>query len=195
MIAPPLGRAAVLFAESAMQALATRPEFRAALCGGPQLTGMLQALHGLPAFHRIDWRSVQLFAADDGWDEASSHALFGLPLPRNHLHRPRSAEVSPVEAAWQYEHTLRAQFGLQAGGVPVFDLVLLDAAHAPHVASASDTARLVVTQPRLRLSDVVLQAAKVCEVIYGAAAPHTTTSSGTATPPTARAGRTVLSPT
>ena len=53
MIATLSTRAATRFAEAAMRVLATRPEFRAALCGGPPLTGMLVALHALPAFHRI----------------------------------------------------------------------------------------------------------------------------------------------
>jgi hypothetical protein len=184
----PSAQAAAGFAEAAMKALATRPEFRAALCGGPTLTGMLLALRALPAFHRIDWRGVQLFAVDDGWDEATSAALAGLPLPRHHLHRPRCADIAPADAARHYERTLCTQFDLQAGELPVFDCVLLAADCAANDGSAGDAARLVVTQPRVMLSPAVLQAA--AQVL----SPSTARSSGAATPPTARALRSGLSP-
>lgn len=188
MTTTPSARAAVRFAETAMQVLATRAEFRAAMCGGPQLTGMLVALHALPAFHRIDWHSVQLFAVDDSWDEASSQALIGLPIPRSHLHRPRSADVSAVEAARHYERTLCTQFGLRAGELPVFDWVLLGADTAANDGAAGDAARLVVAQPRVMLSRAVLQAA--AQVL----SPSTAKSTGAATPPTVRPLRTCLSP-
>jgi len=188
MITPPSAQAAVQFAEAALQVLATRAEFRAALCGGPSLTGMLAALHGLPAFHRIDWRGVQIFAVDDGWDEPSSQALSGLPLPRGHVHRPRSADISPVDSARHYEHTLRTQFGLQAGELPVFDWVLLAAEAAAYEGLAGDAAHLVVAQPRVMLSRAVLQAA--AQVF----SPSTAKSSGAATPPTGRPMRSGLSP-
>jgi hypothetical protein len=188
MIATPSTRAAARFAEAAMQVLATRPEFRAALRGGPPLTGMLVALHALPAFHRIDWRSVQLFAVDAGWDEPSSQALISLPIPRSHLHRPRSADISAVDAARLYEGTLRTQFGLQAGELPVFDWVLLATDCAAHDGAAADAARLVVAQPRVMLSRAVLQAAT--QVL----SPSTVRSTGTATPPTVRPLRSCLSP-
>lgn len=188
MIATPSVRTAVQFAEAAMQVLATRAQFRAALCGGPALTAMLEALHGLPAFHRIDWRGVQLFAVDDGWDEAASQALSGLPLPRGHVHRPRSADISPVDSARHYEHTLRTQFDLQAGDLPVFDWVLLAADTATYEGAAGDAARLVVARPRVMLSRAVLQAA--AQVL----SPSTARSSGVATPPTGRPVRSGLSP-
>jgi hypothetical protein len=187
VIATPSVRTAVQFAEAAMQVLATRAEFRAALCGGPALTDMLAALHGLPAFHRIDWRGVQIFAVDDGWDEPSSQALSGLPLPRSHVHRPRSADISPVDSARHYEHTLRTQFGLPAGELPVFDWVLLAADIAAHEGVAGDVARLVVAQPRVMLSRAVLRAA--AQVL----SPSTARSSGVATPPTGRPVRSGLS--
>jgi hypothetical protein len=188
MTATPSAGAAVRFAEAAMQVLATRAEFRAALCGGPPLTGMLVALHALPAFRRIDWHGVQLFAVDDGWDEPSSQALIGLPISRSHLHRPRSADISAVEAARHYERTLRTQFGLRAGELPIFDWVLLGADSAAGDGAAGDAARLVVAQPRVTLSRAVLQAA--AQVL----SPSTAKSTGTATPPTVRPLRTGLSP-
>ena len=204
-------RAAVLFAEAAMQDLATRTLFRAALCGGDALARMLAALRALPAFARIDWEAVQLFALDDGWGPETLRELLALPLPRANLHRPRSAGIACQDAARAYEFTLRAQFGLAPGQLPRFDFVLLESGSlAARATGENELALWAVArshgQPGIGLSSVVLQAARRLVLVGEGAgedvrqvrcagelhvlAPSTARSSGTSTPATARAART-----
>lgn len=163
--------AARLLAESAMQALATRPAFHAALGSGAWLAPALAALGRLPARRRVDWACVHLFAIDDAWDDAARQAFAALPLPPGNLVWPRRADIGRVDAARDYEQRLRAHFSLSAGTLPVFDFMLLEAVAADRIAGvaarapqASDLARLVVAQagaaPGLALALPVLEAAR-----------------------------------
>lgn len=213
-------RAAALFAEAAMRTLATRACFQAALCGGATLGAMLSALARLPAFRRLDWRHVHLFAVDDSWDETAIHDLAACPVPRDHLQRPRSADIARADAARRYEQAIAAQFGLRAGELPVFDFVLLEAGADGRVAgfvqeetAAANVTRLVVThprgEPRVALALPVINAARtialVCDRPCPALlnpqgelhllSPSTARSRGAATPLTGRAPRSSLPPT
>ena len=96
-------RAATLFAQAAMSTLAIRVSFHAALCGGPVLRAMLDALAGLPASRRIDWPHVHLYAVDDSWDEATVARLAASPAAPRNVQRPRVADVARHEAARRYE--------------------------------------------------------------------------------------------
>ena len=220
---PAARAAAALFAETAMRTLATQPSFRAALCGGSTLAAMLAALARLPAFRRLDWRHVHLFAVDDSWDEAAMDQLAACPLPREHLHRPRSADIARADAARRYEQALAAQFGLHAGDVPVFDFLLLETGADGRIAgfeceeaAAANVTRLVVPhprgEPRLALALPVMNAARVIALVCDSPrspamellnpqgelhvlSPSTARSSGAATPATGRASRSALPPT
>jgi 6-phosphogluconolactonase/glucosamine-6-phosphate isomerase/deaminase len=216
-------RAAILLAQSAMHALATRPAFHAALCGGPLLDDTMQALARLPAFRRIDWRHVILFAIDDSWDETSMSRLAACPLPRDNIRRPRVADVARHDAAHRYEQQLAASFGIAGGSLPVFDFVLLaeddDGRVAGYTANDKDAAtvtRLVVAHergvPRVALALPVIDAARTVVLACNSPRspcvrllnPHrqfhllsasTARSSGAATPPTLRASRSIFPPT
>jgi 6-phosphogluconolactonase/glucosamine-6-phosphate isomerase/deaminase len=216
-------RAATLLAQSAMQTLATRPAFHAALCSGPMLDHTLQALARLPAFRRIGWRHVHLFAVDDSWDETSMSRLAACPLPRDNVRRPPVADVARHDAAHRYEQHLAASFGLAGGSLPVFDFVLLAedddgriAGYAAGDRSAATVTRLVVAHergvPRVALALPVIDAARTLVLACDSPRPpcmrllnpqgqfhllsaSTARSSGAATPATARASRSTLPPT
>jgi 6-phosphogluconolactonase/glucosamine-6-phosphate isomerase/deaminase len=215
-------RAATLLAQSAMHTLATRPAFHAALCGGPMLDDTLQALARLPAFRRIDWRHVRVFAIDDSWDETSMSRLAACPLPRDNIRRPPVADVARHDAAHRYEQQLAASFGIAGGSLPVFDFVLLAedgdgrvAGYRDHDKAAATVTRLVVAHergvPRVALALPVIDAART--VVLACESPRspclrllnpqgrfhllsasTARSSGAATPATARAARSTLPP-
>jgi 6-phosphogluconolactonase/glucosamine-6-phosphate isomerase/deaminase len=215
-------RAAPLLAETAMHTLATRWSFRAALCGGPLLDTTFAALALLPAFHRIDWRQVHLFAVDDAWDEAGIARVAACPLPRDHIHRPRVAQVTRQDAARRYEGELMASFSQCRGALPVFDFVLLAAADDGRVAgytrdekATAEVTRLVVAHdrgtPRLEQALPVINAARTvvlaCEsprspcvqLLHPQGTLHvlsasTARSSGAATPPTERCSRSAFPP-
>jgi 6-phosphogluconolactonase/glucosamine-6-phosphate isomerase/deaminase len=213
-------RAATLFAQAAMSTLAIRVSFHAALCGGPVLRAMLDALAGLPASRRIDWPHVHLYAVDDSWDEATVARLAASPAAPRNVQRPRVADVARHEAARRYEQRLAACFALPAGDLPVFDFVLLAAGTDGRISgygcdtgAAANVTRLVVAHdrglPRVALSLPVIDAARL--VALAGETPcvrllnprgelhllsaSTARSSGTLTPPTARAMRSAFDPT
>jgi len=141
-----------------------------ALCGGPVLPPLLGELSALPAFHRIDWPHVHLFATDERWDEAAMGLLLLLPMPRANLVRPRGAGMGRLDAARDYEQSLRAHFSLSCGAVPAFDLLLQEAAPPtagtawlPHGPAADEVGRLVLAHPHggLTLAPAVLAAARL----------------------------------
>lgn len=163
--------AALRLAEAAMGCLATRMACRIALCCDATLPPLLAALHTLPAFRRLDWPHLHVFATDERAEPAALQALAALPLPRGNLVRPRVAGIGRIEAARSYEQALRAHFSLPAGAVPVFDIVVLAAGSTDESGDcsaaawrANEVGRLVVTQPRgtpvLALSASVLAAAR-----------------------------------
>lgn len=164
-------RAATLFAQAAMHTLATRTAFHAALCGGPMLAAVFDALARLPAYRRIDWRHVHVYAIDDTWDEAALQALAACPVPADNVLRPPVADVTRHDAARRYEQRLAASFSLHPGDVPVFDFVLL-AGHRRDARAAANVARLVVAhergRPGVALSLPVIESARcvvvACEV-------------------------------
>jgi 6-phosphogluconolactonase/glucosamine-6-phosphate isomerase/deaminase len=218
----PAAHAATLFARAAMCTLATRTAFHAALCGGALLATTLAALARLPAFRRIDWRHVHVYAVDDSWDEAAMSELAATPLLRENVRRPRGADMARHDAARRYEQQLTARFALPAGAVPVFDFMLLEADGQGRVAGfsreghgAANVTRLVVAHerglPRVALGLPVIDAARsialTCDSTCAPClellnpkgalhvlSPSTARSSGAATPPTGRASRSALPP-
>lgn len=134
------------------------------------LPPLFAELSSLPAFHRIDWPHVHLFAADERWDESAMHLLLQLPMPRGNLVKPRVAGMARLDAARDYEQSLRAHFSLAGGAIPAFDLLLYEAgrdAAAPNATSRSfatlGVGRLVLAQShgRLALSPAVVAAARM----------------------------------
>ena len=152
-MSPP--EAARALAQAVMAQLALQPCCRMALCGGPVLPPLLAALNGLPAFQRIDWPHVHVFAADGRWDESAMAVLRQLPTPRCNLVRPRTAGMARLDAARDYEQTLRAHFSLAGGAIPAFDLMVLDAA-APGAGPGTGAAPSARGTPALEVGRLVL---------------------------------------
>ena len=154
--------AAELFAAAVSAAVAARGVARVAVSGGTTPKGMFALLadRSAPYFARVPWDGLHLFWVDERCvpptDDESNYKMTNeamlakVPLPAAQIHR-MEGELDPEDAAARYEATVRAEFGLDRSGNPVFDLVLLGmggdghtASLFPHTAALFELGRIAV---------------------------------------------------
>jgi 6-phosphogluconolactonase len=133
--------AAEMFAELANQAIASCGRFNVALSGGNTPHRLYEILANTPSREQIRWESVYVFWGDERCvpaDDPRSNArmarktlLDHVPVPANQIY-PIRGDLTPAQAAAQYETELRDFFGNQP---PVFDLILLGLGENAHTAS------------------------------------------------------------
>jgi len=166
--------------------------YRVALAGGSTPALLYRLLTDLPTREEINWNYVQLFFGDERCvppesPDSNFHMVTDSLLSRLGSRKPQifrmEGELDPEEGALRYEETLRREFGIDAGEVPRFDLILLGmgsdghtASLFPHQESLNVTDRLVVAAepglkpfvPRLTLTYPVLNnAAEVLFLVAG----------------------------
>ena len=135
---------ACLFVDLAIETVRNRKRFSVALSGG-STPKKLYSLLGKPEFStRIPWRGVHLFWSDERCvppgDPKSNYGMVQevllrkIPVPARNVHRVRG-EISPEQAAAEYDSVLRASFGIGPKKLPRFDLVLLGLGEDGHTAS------------------------------------------------------------
>lgn len=144
--------AASRFVFIAHQAVAGRGRFAVALSGGSTPRDLYQLLATIEFSWRVDWHRTHLFWGDEravppdhpdsNFRMANEALISRLPIPSGNVHRIR-AELSPEDAALEYEQTLRGFFppspekreraGLRK--LPCFDLILLGIGEDAHTAS------------------------------------------------------------
>jgi 6-phosphogluconolactonase len=168
-------------------AIAQRQTCAIALSGG----STPQPLYAALAHADLPWHQIQIFWGDERY-VAATHpdSNYGMtkrvwldlvPIPAENVHPIPTDLASPQLAADSYDRQIRANFGLEAGSIPVFDIILLgmgDDGHTaslfPHTAALSVLDRLVTVgekdgQPRLTFTfPLINQARSVIFLVSGA---------------------------
>jgi 6-phosphogluconolactonase len=133
--------AAVMFADLADEAIATRGHFSVVLSGGSTPRRLYEILADAPFCDQIQWQAVHVFWGDERCvpvDDPRSNVLMArkilldrVPVQANHIH-PILGDLPAALAAVRYETELRNFF---EGQPPVFDLILLGLGDNAHTAS------------------------------------------------------------
>jgi 6-phosphogluconolactonase len=130
-----------LFVRDAHEAVRRTGRFCVALSGGHTP----QQFFGLLGEADIPWQSVQLFWVDERCvppdAEASNYGLAAqtflsrVEIPPANVHRISGESESLDEAVAAYEAQIREAFGLRAGQMPQFDLIVLGMCPDGHIGS------------------------------------------------------------
>jgi 6-phosphogluconolactonase len=136
--------AAAQFVATAEKAMTTRNRFTVALAGGSTPRDIYRLLAGDEYNGMMEWDLVHVFWGDeravplndpDNNGRMAKEALLNhVNIPSQNIYRIQS-QLSPQEAAENYEQTLRHYFGERNYTEPRFDLVMLGLGAEGHTAS------------------------------------------------------------
>jgi len=152
--------AAVIFTDSAKQAVQLHGRFLTALSGGSTPSGLYQRLAREPYRDQVAWENTFLFWGDERCvppeDEGSNYyqayetLLKRVPTPYENILRIHG-ELEPVQAADAYVHTLK-KFSAPELDWPRFDLLLLGMGEDGHTASLFPGSPVETTSPTLAVT-------------------------------------------
>lgn len=136
--------AAELFVQRAQAAVARQGRFTVALSGGSTPRPTYERLASPAVRDAVPWQDTHVFWGDERFvppDHPDSNYRMALeallskvPVPDENVHR-MAGELPPKTAAQVYAEVLRDVFGLSAGELPRFDLILLGLGGDGHTAS------------------------------------------------------------
>lgn len=131
------------FEHVARNAVQARDKFTVSLSGGSTPRGLYSRL--AQASRNLPWDKIYFFWGDERHvppdDKDSNYRmvretlLSQAPIPSDHIFRMHAEDRDAARVAEQYEQTIRQFFGLKAGELPRFDLVLLGLGPDGHTAS------------------------------------------------------------
>ena len=149
-----------LILERIQTAIAERQSCTIALSGG----STPQPLYAALALADLPWDRIHIFWGDERYVPASDpDSNYGMtrrvwldlvPIPAANVHPIPTDLAQPQLAAAEYDRQILAHFGLEAGSIPVFDLVLLGMGDDGHTASLfPQTAALSVVDRLVTVGD------------------------------------------
>ena len=149
-----------LILERIQTAIAERQSCTIALSGG----STPQPLYAALALADLPWDRIHIFWGDERYVPASDpDSNYGMtrrvwldlvPIPAANVHPIPTDLAQPQLAAAEYDRQILAHFGLEAGSIPVFDIVLLGMGDDGHTASLfPQTAALSVVDRLVTVGD------------------------------------------
>ncbi len=148
----------------AIDAVNNSGRFTVALSGGSTPRGLYKLLATDPAWRdQLPWQNMHFFwgderhvppeHADSNFRMANEALLSGAPVPAANVHRMHGEAANAADAAREYEDELHEAFGLKAGEVPRFDLILLGLGPEGHTASLFPGTHALTENQRLVVSN------------------------------------------
>ena len=134
-----------IFVADAQKAIKARGTFCVAISGGNTPKRFFELLGEEPQASSLPWDKIQLFWVDERYVSPDSQwsnyklavdtFLNRVAIPEVNIHRIPTEDEDFNASAHCYEETIREVFGLGAGKVPQFDLILLGMGSDGHTGS------------------------------------------------------------
>lgn len=153
--------AARLFCEAAEERASIKNVFTVAISGGTTPVLMNRLLAKEPYSSKVPWDKIHIFWVDErcvpyshpysNYGTALKDLISKIPIPESNVH-PMPVESSPEKGSDIYQDELIQFFGLNHGGPPRFDLILLGIGKDGHTASLFPGQRALNEEERLVVS-------------------------------------------
>lgn len=154
--------AALRFVQLSAAAISAQGRFTVALSGGSTPKRLYQLLATSEWRDQVSWGKVLLFWGDErhvppdhpdsNYRMVQESLIDRVPIPATNVHRIKTENPDPAQAASKYEQKLRLFFELSNNELPRFDVVFLGMGANGHTASIFPGTNVIFEQTHLVVS-------------------------------------------